>query len=439
MYKLTQVPLSGVKGFQDDYTLSDLRQKTEEKLCTQCSENNKAVSYCKACSEYFCDSCLQAHDRLNLFQDHETVSIDKSTNSELMTTTAGLGCTVHSDEQLMLYCQTCHTLVCIYCFTASHNDHKVNSTDQKAIRETEAAISKTLQHMITNHLEYEENLEYIKTIEKEKMEESTKLKDKVNKKADSMIARIEARRVELLQKVDSMYDLEKLRAEREHHERVIAKMEGARQFTKRALNCKNDTTLLALSGQVMTCLKELSRQKLDNVPIEKIEKSQLAWTESTSVSDQTKYIQDMELVGYIQSSHRLPSIKLTLPTIPSEVMCKQKIEFQVTASIIPRRALKCLQIEGTIRFKTHDQSSTPIDPLALYPTPSTADTESDNKVTVEHENSRNVWTVKFTPKQSGAYSIGLIAWADYGGDTIGSQDTPNTYTPNVQALPTQKA
>ena len=59
-----QVPTSGVKGFLVDYSLSDLYpRKTRDKICQQCNENNKAVSYCKTCSDYFCDSCLQAHKR----------------------------------------------------------------------------------------------------------------------------------------------------------------------------------------------------------------------------------------------------------------------------------------------------------------------------------------------------------------------------------------
>ena len=405
------------------------------------------MSYCKTCSDYFCDSCQQAHKRLKLFQDHETISTESLTDSETIVKTGNLDCTIHLHEQLKLYCQTCHTLSCIHCFVASHNGHKVTGVDEKLRKETEENLAKTVQLVVTNQEEFEENLEYIKDVEKDKMEVSTRYKDEVNKKADSMIARIEARREGLLQKIDCKCDLKKLWAEREYLETAITSMDSSLQFSKRILNCKNDTMLLVLSSQVMPRLKELSQQKWDKTPTKRLETNQLKWTESTSVSisrrgDRTRYIKDMELLGDIETSHySVSSIELTLPTdFPSKVECEQLVEFQVTAATIPRRALRCLQIEGRMRHKrAYNPSSENITLNLLGELPSPLSSYTDLKVTVEHEDSGNVWTVKFTPEQCGTYSIELKARSDYGQTFIGSHLSTITHTPAIQVVSTEEA
>ena len=422
-----QVPTNGAKGFLDDYTLSDLPHKKTEETCKQCDENNKAVSYCKTCSDYFCDSCLQAHKRLRLFQDHETVSVEGVTDSELTVEARPPRCTDHPDEQLKLYCQDCNTLTCIHCFVASHNGHKVDAINDRGREIASYAIKQSGHHLYSNLKKFRANLEYIKTVEKDKMEQSTQLKDTINTKVNSMITRLEARRAELLKKVEDTYmkDLKGLWAGREHLETVITSMEGALLFAKRVLDCKNDTRILVLNSQVTSCLKELSQQQWDRRQIEKMEMNELFWSESKAIhvskrGDRTRYISGIELVGTVSAHSQYDEyrVRLTIQNVPSEVKCGQEAEFQVTTAIVPQaytEVVNIIQIDASIQFNNR---------YFLDP----------GHVNVEHNDSRSIWTVRFTPNQSGTCHIELRAKAHYKGYTTREPYSPSMNTPDIRVI-----
>lgn len=38
--------------------------------CSSCTEDANATSWCVECSEFICDSCVQAHQRLKITKDH---------------------------------------------------------------------------------------------------------------------------------------------------------------------------------------------------------------------------------------------------------------------------------------------------------------------------------------------------------------------------------
>ena len=438
-----QVPTNGVGSFLNDYTLRDLQpSKTRDMICQQCDENNKAVSYCKTCSDYFCDSCQQAHKRLKLFQRHITVNItDTETASDIR-----LKCTIHSNEQLKVYCQTCHTLACIHCFVASHNGHAVEGINDAARRKAGNAIEENRRNLHSNLEKLQEDLQCIEAIEKLKEGESTQLKADINKRVDSMIALLEDRRAKLVKEVDDTYTkyFKELWVEREHLQTVITSMEGALQFSKRVLDCKDDTRILLLSSQVMTSLKELSRRKWDNSQADTIERNSLKWNESTSVQmyapskhDCTKQISDIELVGNVQTHYQAMSkITLTLQNVPQKVEWGQQVEFQVTATTIPLRALKSVKIESSIRYTTKQtQYRSSEDEFCLAREFPLLPDSQVTACTNEPDETRNHWTVRFTPAEQGTCYISLRASAVSEVGRFKKLLSKNTNTHHIQVVP----
>ena len=47
------------------------------KMCMNCNEGKKAISYCFVCKYYFCSSCEKAHRRLRVTRDHRNVLLEK--------------------------------------------------------------------------------------------------------------------------------------------------------------------------------------------------------------------------------------------------------------------------------------------------------------------------------------------------------------------------
>ena len=99
-----------------------------QKVCTACDEGVAASSFCRECSEWLCDQCVQAHKRVRITKDH-TVEPKESVSQEAVAS-AGDGqgvamtCPVHKQEFLKLYCETCQRLTCRDCQLLEHKDHR---------------------------------------------------------------------------------------------------------------------------------------------------------------------------------------------------------------------------------------------------------------------------------------------------------------------------
>lgn len=111
--------------------------------CSSCSDNAVATSWCVDCSEYICDSCVQAHQRLKITKDH-TIKPKEEANNDQMQTGGGVDklhmCHLHPQEKLSLFCETCDKLTCRDCQLSDHRDHKYKFAHEIAT-ETRHALS----------------------------------------------------------------------------------------------------------------------------------------------------------------------------------------------------------------------------------------------------------------------------------------------------------
>ena len=335
------MPPNGVKGFLDDYTLIPSKEDTHTPAtCQQCEDNNNAVAYCNTCS-HICNECLTAHKQFKLFRLHEIVSYE-SDDQEIESTVLpkkSYYCTIHPEEGLKLYCNSCMTLVCVHCFVSAHNGHDIRSNDGARIK-AEETINELVETTESKLKEFEatcNNMKYISFVEKEKSELLTTLKAQVDKKVDGLIQQLEARRKELLKKIDDTCTklLKELWAQKEYHETAITSMEGALSFARRALACKEDTELLALCAQVTSRLKELSQLKWDIHETEKIEIIAVEWKPAT-------YFNVSNRVGKI-STRSIPTIDIEPIDMPTTFKPGEELTFKVTATF--PNTLKNFQLE----------------------------------------------------------------------------------------------
>lgn len=111
--------------------------------CSSCSDGAIATSWCVDCSEYICDSCVQAHQRLKITKDH-TIKPKEEANNEQLPGAAGIDklhmCNLHTQEKLSLFCETCDKLTCRDCQLSDHRDHKYKFAHEIAT-ETRHALS----------------------------------------------------------------------------------------------------------------------------------------------------------------------------------------------------------------------------------------------------------------------------------------------------------
>ena len=138
----TELPGGGAGAFPVAFYINNLKDvhsllkkvsDPQQVTCDNCTTAN-ATGYCKDCSKFFCQKCMDIHNGWAPFANHIMASLDEVTASVSSTSQSlptkqepTLTCSVPShDEPLKYYCDTCDESICRDCAILTHKDHKYN-------------------------------------------------------------------------------------------------------------------------------------------------------------------------------------------------------------------------------------------------------------------------------------------------------------------------
>ena len=118
--------------------------------CERCVEEKPATGFCCQCCTLLCELCCDDHKRSKATVNHRLLHVPKKTTSmpteetdssdgeqvlafqpEMVAAEPQL-CSVHSDEVLKFYCETCSCLVCRDCTVVEHLGHKYDRMEKVA-------------------------------------------------------------------------------------------------------------------------------------------------------------------------------------------------------------------------------------------------------------------------------------------------------------------
>ena len=245
------------------HLVDDEEEKEEESpICTGCDENQEATSFCGECKEWLCDTCVIAHKRVRVTKDHtiqskeEAKKIEDDSNS---TPQKVMFCTVHKNEQLKLFCETCDKLTCRDCQLEEHKDHKYQFLSE-AIRQQRENIQNAvvkLKQKLGNYQQADKILTSKNTELRSKLndvchnmrEVAEIITKEVNKHTENLIQYLEKY---VSTKTNVISDKQRLVKE------ALDKMKHTIEFVENALTVGDDTSILYAKGVMMKTLKVLA-------------------------------------------------------------------------------------------------------------------------------------------------------------------------------------
>ena len=115
-------------------TLQRAHGKVEVK-CELCTTSSNAEAFCRQCSCFICNECVQAHSKLRCFFGHKIASLEDLKHGRAkavaMKEPPTSKCEVH-EEPFIIYCYDCSCLICQHCTIRDHRDHKFEFTRKAA-------------------------------------------------------------------------------------------------------------------------------------------------------------------------------------------------------------------------------------------------------------------------------------------------------------------
>lgn len=128
------VPANGARGLSKNKFMGE----NSEVDCDLCSHKVQADSVCRDCNKKLCKSCLITHIYSRGSKLHNVISLGTNnvTNS---------GCSIHKNQELLFFCETCERPICNSCNQTHHKSHR-----SKDIGSVAAILREQLKNSLQN-------------------------------------------------------------------------------------------------------------------------------------------------------------------------------------------------------------------------------------------------------------------------------------------------
>ncbi|XP_063969560.1 E3 ubiquitin-protein ligase Midline-1-like [Lytechinus pictus] len=195
-----------INGCVDDYNAKcggmngvlELRPK-----CTACKLQQDAVSFCRTCNNYICDKCLQPHQYMIMFEDHEIISVEDVIEGKVSIGHQFEKCSIHKQENKDMFCDDCKVRVCLRCVVVGHKVHNIkNQSDFE--HELRRKVTALAQQCAAKKAEMEKNIQNIELQRHEVHTAMQKLLDDVSQAYSIKVKELEGNLQDLIEQINEL-------------------------------------------------------------------------------------------------------------------------------------------------------------------------------------------------------------------------------------------
>ena len=240
------------------YSRIEKKEGKKEAICELCS-GGKAEAFCRQCTAFVCTKCVESHDRMTTFHDHEVTSMDQlRVGGARQISTPPKRCKMH-DEVLKLFCYTCNQLICRDCIIYDHTepDHKHTFVKEAAgqyreelresvapLRQATTKIAAAITDVQTAQMQVDDNLATVSTT--------------IERSIDEMIATLQQRKQALLAETSALSEKKRrvLNAQEKSLSISLAEAQSLLDFVDRSVQNASDGELLLMQQQMKSGVEE---------------------------------------------------------------------------------------------------------------------------------------------------------------------------------------
>ena len=315
---------------------------SQQNNCENCHKE-QANRYCKQCSKFLCQTCIDRHNGWADFSSHQILGVEDvaSTASKLvpLKEQPTMECSNHG-KPLEVYCDTCDKLICHLCTINHHRDHKCDAiTDAfsrhqrhiveglKKVKKKQAAID-TIAHVLKTH--EEGFLEQVGAVRRE-----------IKATVQQLMQLLQESERQLMRELDQVTDayIEKISARKKEADCTIAQLKSCKEFVEEELRIGSQQEILVMKGQIVECMAAVC--SLDN--LQPLDETKVRFVKSASVLEACRSLGSVVRYGQFKATGDKTSFDLcsAAPLSSEQVSC------QLSPVADPTLVVKCVVYQVT--------------------------------------------------------------------------------------------
>ncbi|XP_070572089.1 tripartite motif-containing protein 2-like [Ptychodera flava] len=315
-----QLPDGGVPAIKGNFFMKNMVEIFKQRLdsvqgrelkCEGCQENT-ASHRCMECKQYLCNSCIKVHKNLLLTRTHKPMTIEEyetAKSTSPVSIEAVEYCTIHTENKVEFFCETCQVPVCTNCTIVKHRIPEHVHRDLKdAADEYLTELKAMVDKLKVKEREAEKNKTLAKQIHSDLAGKCSTEKGKVRMKAEEIIEKIKREEQRLLNELKSNYKikLKNAAADIDEMELKHGNIKSACSFIETLMHHGNAVQLLSTKSDACNRIKQL-------ITMETEPKTQHDEVVFTATDD----INEHGILGILQSDVCIS--KCTVENIPKQL------------------------------------------------------------------------------------------------------------------------
>ena len=261
-------------------TLQRAHGKVEVK-CEYCTASSNAEAFCRQCSCFICNECVQHHSKVRTFLTHEIASLEDLKHGRAkpiaVEETPTEMCTIHK-QPFIIFCSDCEKLICQHCTLKDHLGHNYEFTNV-AVSGVKTKLLEDIQSIKKQQTEFADAIEKVRAtaVEVETQKESTI--NNLHTSFKELHNILERREQKLVEDATTTVQekLQKLSQQEKTLSLASAELQSVVDYTERCVSLSTDNELVCMDTEIRkTIQQKIQEHSKSGRSLEPVEEADMA-------------------------------------------------------------------------------------------------------------------------------------------------------------------
>ena len=313
---------------------------SKQNNCENCHKD-QATGYCKQCSRFFCQICIDKHNAW--LTSHQILRVEDvaTTASKLvpLKEQPTMECSSHG-KPLEVFCDTCDKLICQLCTVKHHRDHECDAITDAFPRHQQQIVN-SLEKVRKKLASITTAVQAVESQEGGFLEQVGAARREIEATVQQLMQFLQESERQLMRELDQVTDayIEKISARKKEADITIAQVKSCKEFAEEELRIGSQQEILVMKGQMAERMAAVC--SLDNP--QPLEETRVRFVKSASVLEACRSLGSVVRYGQFKATSDKTSFDLSsaAPFSSEQVSC------QLSPVADPTLVVKCVTHQVT--------------------------------------------------------------------------------------------